>query len=251
MSRRKRKERQFKTKFKEKAHLQIIQGGHVETINRQKKVNIVPRNFKQDDLLELLSNPNKHIVFATGPAGTGKTLISTLYAIKQFKEHNIDKIVITRPAVSVDEQHGFLPGTLQEKMAPWTRPIFDIFEEYYHPKEIEYLIENNKLEIAPLAYMRGRTFKNAIILADEMQNATREQMKMLLTRIGDNSKLIVNGDLAQHDRGYDSNGLKDFLSLLQKRNSEMMGTIEFSNKEVERHPVVSDVLKIYQPAQEG
>lgn len=251
MSRRKRKERQFKTKFKEKAHLQIIQGGHVETINRQKKVNIVPRNFKQDDLLELLSNPNKHIVFATGPAGTGKTLISTLYAIKQFKESNIDKIVITRPAVSVDEQHGFLPGTLQEKMAPWTRPIFDIFEEYYHPKEIEYLVENNKLEIAPLAYMRGRTFKNAIILADEMQNATREQMKMLLTRIGDNSKLIVNGDLAQHDRGYDSNGLKDFLSLLQKRNSEMMGTVEFSNKEVERHPVVSDVLKIYQPAQEG
>lgn len=251
MSRRKRKERQFKTKFKEKAHLQIIQGGHVETINRQKKVNIVPRNFKQDDLLELLSNPNKHIVFATGPAGTGKTLISTLYAIKQFKERNIDKIVITRPAVSVDEQHGFLPGTLQEKMAPWTRPIFDIFEEYYHPKEIEYLVENNKLEIAPLAYMRGRTFKNAIILADEMQNATREQMKMLLTRIGDNSKLIVNGDLAQHDRGYDSNGLKDFLSLLQKRSSEMMGTVEFSNKEVERHPVVSDVLKIYQPAQEG
>ena len=251
MSRRKRKERQFKTKFKEKTHLQIIQGGHVETINRQKKVNIVPRNFKQDDLLELLSNPNKHIVFATGPAGTGKTLISTLYAIKQFKENNIDKIVITRPAVSVDEQHGFLPGTLQEKMAPWTRPIFDIFEEYYHPKEIEYLVENNKLEIAPLAYMRGRTFKNAIILADEMQNATREQMKMLLTRIGDNSKLIVNGDLAQHDRGYDSNGLKDFLSLLQKRSSEMMGTVEFSNKEVERHPVVSDVLKIYQPAQEG
>jgi len=251
MSRRKRKERQFKTKFKEKAHLQIIQGGHVETINRQKKVNIVPRNFKQDDLLELLSNPNKHIVFATGPAGTGKTLISTLYAIKQFKEHNIDKIVITRPAVSVDEQHGFLPGTLQEKMAPWTRPIFDIFEEYYHPKEIENQIEKKKKKKEPLAYMRGRTFKNAIILADEMQNATREQMKMLLTRIGDNSKLIVNGDLAQHDRGYDSNGLKDFLSLLQKRNSEMMGTIEFSNKEVERHPVVSDVLKIYQPAQEG
>lgn len=251
MSRRKRKERQFKTKFKEKAHLQIIQGGHVETINRQKTVNIVPRNFKQDDLLELLTNPHKHIVFATGPAGTGKTLISTLYAIKQFKANNIDKIVITRPAVSVDEQHGFLPGTLQEKMAPWTRPIFDIFEEYYHPKEIEYLVENNKLEIAPLAYMRGRTFKNSIILADEMQNATREQMKMLLTRIGDNSKLIVNGDLAQHDRGYDSNGLKDFLSLLQKRNSKMMGTVEFSDKEVERHPVVSDVLKIYQPAQEG
>lgn len=251
MSRKKRKERQFKTKFKENTHLQVITGGQLETIQRTKEVRIVPRNFKQDDLLELLQDENKHIVFATGPAGTGKTIVSTLYAIQQFKKGNIDKIVITRPAVSVDEQHGFLPGSLVEKMAPWTRPIMDVFEEFYHPKEIEYLVENNKVEIAPLAYMRGRTFKNAIILADEMQNATREQMKMLLTRIGDNSKLIVNGDLAQHDRGYDSNGLKDFLELLEKRNSKMMGSVEFTNNEVERHPVVSDVLKIYQPSVEA
>ena len=251
MSRKKRKERQFKTNFKENNHLQVITGGQLETIQRTKEVRIVPRNFKQDDLLELLQDDNKHIVFATGPAGTGKTIVSTLYAIQQFKKGNIDKIVITRPAVSVDEQHGFLPGSLVEKMAPWTRPIMDVFEEFYHPKEIEYLVENNKVEIAPLAYMRGRTFKNSIILADEMQNATREQMKMLLTRIGDNSKLIVNGDLAQHDRGYESNGLKDFLELLQKRNSKMMGAVEFTNKEVERHPVVSDVLKIYKPSVEA
>jgi len=251
MSRKKRKERQFKTKFKENNHLQVITGGQLETIQRTKEVRIVPRNFKQDDLLELLQDDNKHIVFATGPAGTGKTIVSTLYAIQQFKKGNIDKIVITRPAVSVDEQHGFLPGSLVEKMAPWTRPIMDVFEEFYHPKEIEYLVENNKVEIAPLAYMRGRTFKNSIILADEMQNATREQMKMLLTRIGDNSKLIVNGDLAQHDRGYDSNGLKDFLGLLERRNSKMMGSVEFTNNEVERHPVVSDVLKIYQPSVEA
>lgn len=247
MSRKKRKEKQFKTKFKENYNLQVIRGGQLETITRQKEVVIVPRNFKQDDLLDLLNNSQKHIVFATGPAGTGKTMISTLYAIQQFKKKNIDKIVITRPAVSVDEQHGFLPGTLTEKMAPWTRPILDVFEEYYHPKEIEYLIENNKVEIAPLAYMRGRTFKNSIIIADEMQNATREQMKMLLTRIGDGSKLVVNGDLAQHDRGYDSNGLKDFLEKLDKRNSKMMAKVEFDMKDVERHPVVSDVLKIYQP----
>ena len=251
MSRKKRKERQFKTNFKENNHLQVITGGQLETIQRTKEVRIVPRNFKQDDLLELLQDDNKHIVFATGPAGTGKTIVSTLYAIQQFKKGNIDKIVITRPAVSVDEQHGFLPGSLVEKMAPWTRPIMDVFEEFYHPKEIEYLVENNKVEIAPLAYMRGRTFKNSIILADEMQNATPNQMKMLLTRIGDNSKLIVNGDLAQHDRGYESNGLKDFLELLQKRNSKMMGAVEFTNKEVERHPVVSDVLKIYQPSVEA
>ena len=122
----------------------------------------------------------------------------------------------------------------------------NIFEEYFNPKEIETLIEYNKIEIAPLAYMRGRTFKNAVILADEMQNATKEQMKMLLTRIGDNSKLVVNGDLNQHDRGYETNGLKDFLSHLQSCNSKMIGTVEFSMKEVERHPAVSEVLKIYQ-----
>ena len=190
MSRKKRKEREFKTRFKENNYLKILQGGHIETITREKNVQIVPRNFKQDELLGLLTDQSKHIVFTTGPAGTGKTMISTLHAIKQFKERRVDKIVITRPAVSVDEQHGFLPGTLQEKMAPWTRPIFDIMEEFYHPKEIEYLIENNKFEIAPLAYMRGRTFKNACVLADEMQNATPEQMKMLLTRIGDNSQLL-------------------------------------------------------------
>ena len=246
MSRRKRKERQFKTRFKENTHLKIISGGQVETIKRQSQVRIVPRNFKQDELLGLLTDQSKHIVFTTGPAGTGKTMISTLHAIKQFKERRVDKIVITRPAVSVDEQHGFLPGTLQEKMAPWTRPIFDIMEEFYHPKEIEYLLENNKLEIAPLAYMRGRTFKNAVVLADEMQNATPEQMKMLLTRIGDNSQLIVNGDLNQHDRGYEANGLKNFLDRLNATESTMIAHVEFDKRHVERHPAVSEVLKIYQ-----
>ena len=246
MSRKKRKEREFKTRFKENNYLKILQGGHVETITREKKVHIVPRNFKQDELLGLLTDQSKHIIFTTGPAGTGKTMISTLHALKQYKEKRVDKIVITRPAVSVDEQHGFLPGTLQEKMAPWTRPIFDIMEEFYHPKEIEYLIENNKFEIAPLAYMRGRTFKNAVVLADEMQNATPEQMKMLLTRIGDNSQLIVNGDLAQHDRGYEANGLKNFLDKLNATQSNMIGHVEFDKRHVERHPAVSEVLKIYQ-----
>ena len=131
MSRKKRKEREFKTRFKESQYLKILQGGQVETIKRQSQVRIVPRNFKQDELLGLLTDQSKHIVFTTGPAGTGKTMISTLHAIKQFKERRVDKIVITRPAVSVDEQHGFLPGTLQEKMAPWTRPIFDVFIKAY------------------------------------------------------------------------------------------------------------------------
>jgi len=245
MSRKKRKEREFKTQIRENHNLKIIKGGQVEIISRATQVSIIPRNFKQDDLLASLTDPENNIVFTTGPAGTGKTLISTLYAIREFRAGRVDKIVITRPAVSVDEQHGFLPGTLVEKMAPWTRPIFDIFDQFYHPKEMEYLVENNKIEVAPLAYMRGRTFKDAIILADEMQNATQEQMKMLLTRIGDRSKLIVTGDLNQHDRGYADNGLKDFLGRIRDIKSNRISLVEFNHAEIERHPAVAEVLKIY------
>jgi phosphate starvation-inducible PhoH-like protein len=147
--------------------------------------------------------------------------------------------------VSVDEQHGFLPGTLVEKMAPWTRPIFDVFEEYWTPQQIEAMIADGVIEIAPLAYMRGRTFKNSWILADEMQNATPSQMKMLLTRIGDGSRIVVTGDLNQHDRGFENNGLKDFTNLLKKHNSEVVGVVEFYRQDVERHPAVTEVLNIY------
>ena len=212
---------------------------------RQKHVQIIPKNLLQEDYLEMLDDANKAIVFAMGPAGTGKTMLGVLAAIDAMNNRQCDKIVITRPAVSVDEQHGFLPGTLVEKMAPWTRPIFDVMEEYWSPKEIENMIEENVIEIAPLAYMRGRTFKNAWIVADEMQNATPSQMKMLLTRIGDNSKIVVTGDLHQHDRGFENNGLKDFVKLLQIRNSNMISVVEFTRNEVERHPAVSAVLDIY------
>ena len=224
--------------------MRVIQGGALLR-QRQKDVNIVPRNFHQDDLLGLLEDRNINIVFAIGPAGTGKTLISTLVGIQALKKNKIDKFVITRPAVSVDEQHGFLPGTLQEKMAPWTRPIIDVFEEYYSPDQIEYMLNDNKVEIAPLAFMRGRTFKNSYIVADEMQNATDNQMKMLLTRIGEGSKLVVTGDLAQHDRGYESNGLKLFIERLQRIASERIKVVEFANTDIERHPVVDEVLEIY------
>jgi phosphate starvation-inducible PhoH-like protein len=130
-------------------------------------------------------------------------------------------------------------------MAPWTRPIFDIFEEYFSPDQIEYMLKDNKLEIAPLAYMRGRTFKNSFIIADEMQNATDSQMKMLLTRIGENSKLVVTGDLNQHDRGYESNGLKMFIERLLEKGSTRIKMVTFNHKDIERHPVVEEVLRIY------
>jgi len=253
MSRKKRKEKcnkfrksqQYKyNQTQGESHLRVIQGGALER-NRCKQVHITPRNFHQDDLLGYLEDYKTNIVFAVGPAGTGKTIVSTLAGIRALKGGDIDKFVVTRPAVSVDEQHGFLPGTLQEKMAPWTRPIFDVFEEYYTPDQIEYMLNDNKVEIAPLAYMRGRTFKNSFIIADEMQNATDSQMKMLLTRIGEGSKLVITGDLAQHDRGYESNGLKLFIERLLNHQSDRIKLIEFDTKDIERHPVVDEVLRLY------
>jgi phosphate starvation-inducible PhoH-like protein len=250
MSRKKRKEncnkyRKNKLQDDQGAYLRLVHNGAELDRVRHKQVDIKPRNFSQDDLLGHLEDPNTNIVFAVGPAGTGKTMISTLAGIRALQNHTIDKFVVTRPAVSVDEQHGFLPGTLQEKMAPWTRPIFDIFEEYYNPNQIEYMLGDNKIEIAPLAYMRGRTFKNSFIIADEMQNATDSQMKMLLTRIGEGSKLVVAGDLAQHDRGYESNGLKSFTERLSRLGATRIRCVMFGDGDIERHPVVEEVLKLY------
>ena len=248
MSKRKRAAR---AERKHKNQLQLLEGGSEKQDNnplrkpRSKQVTIIPRNANQKHLMHSLKDDNTYIAFAIGPAGTGKTLLSTLYAIHCLKTHQAEKIIITRPAVSVDEQHGFLPGSLNDKMSPWTKPIFDIFEDYYSPKHIEYMLEENIIEIAPLAYMRGRTFKSSIVIADEMQNATESQMKMLLTRIGEGSKLIVTGDLDQHDRGYESNGLKEFVDKLGCVDSEMIDIVEFGKYDIERHPAVSEVLRIY------
>jgi len=209
---------------------------------------ILPRNIAQEDYLYQLADPKNNICFAIGPAGTGKTLLCTLMGVKAFMEREVKKIVITRPAVSVDEQHGFLPGDLNEKMAPWTRPIFDIFEKHFSVAEIESMLAENIIEIAPLAYMRGRTFEDAWIIADEMQNATKSQMKMLLTRIGNNTKMIVTGDLKQHDRGFSENGLSDFMELTRRYELANMNHIaisRFDMMDVERHPAVVEVLKIY------
>lgn len=204
-----------------------------------------PRNDMQTKYVKELNNRRNKIVMATGPAGTGKTLFGTEYGIRHFLMGHYEKIIFTRPAVSADEDLGYLPGTLEEKMAPWVRPIYDILHNFISPKEVTELLENKTIEIAPLAYMRGRTFKNSWILADEMQNATPSQMKMLLTRIGENSRIVVTGDLAQHDRGFEQNGLKNFIALLTKKRSKLIDYVEFSREDVERHPAVSEVLDIY------
>jgi phosphate starvation-inducible protein PhoH len=237
-------------KRKKAAKMAVNQNQNVVQLNKylpqkKTKVTIYPKNLNQEDYLLKLQDTAKDIVFAIGPAGTGKTMIACQQAVKMFQEGEVDKVVVTRPAVSVDEQHGFLPGDLNEKMAPWTRPIFDVFEEYFYAKEIQGFIAEGVLEISPLAYMRGRTFKNSIIIADEMQNATPSQMKMLLTRLGNGSKMIVTGDLQQADRPQ-KNGLLEFLKLYNDFNDHNKVDIcRFSVDDIERHEAVKEVLAIY------
>lgn len=219
-------------------------------ISKTRRVDLIPRNIAQERYIKSLVNPDHHIIFAIGPAGTGKTLLATQYAIKSLQEGLFNRIVITRPAVSVDEQHGFLPGTLIEKMAPWIIPIMDVFKEHYDPKTIIKMIEDEIIEIAPLAYMRGRTFKKCIILGDEIQNTTPSQLKMLTTRIGDGSKMIITGDLNQHDRGFDKNGLKDFIERYENSPSTSISINQFAQGDVERHPVIDEILTIYKDLKE-
>jgi phosphate starvation-inducible PhoH-like protein len=212
---------------------------------KKQRVSIQARNANQKLYLSKLYEEATSIVLAIGPAGTGKTMLAVQFGVKLFQEGKVDRIVVTRPAVSVDEDLGFLPGDLNEKMAPWTRPIFDVLGEYYQKKEIANMLEEGVIEISPLAYMRGRTFKNAYIVADEMQNATQNQMKMLLTRLGEGSKMVVTGDLAQADRLSD-NGLIDFCNLLeQKEYLEHIDIIRFDAKDIERHNAVKEVLAVY------
>jgi phosphate starvation-inducible PhoH-like protein len=212
---------------------------------KKAKVYLNPRNQNQKDYLEKLQDPAKSIIFAIGPAGTGKTMLAVQNGIKLYQEGLVDKIIVTRPAVSVDEDLGFLPGTLNEKMAPWTRPIFDVLGEYYQTKDIAAMLEDGTIEISPLAYMRGRTFKNAYIIADECQNTTINQMKMLLTRLGENSKMVVTGDLAQADRLND-NGLINFCNLIaNKQGLKHIDIVQFGTKDIERHNAVKEILAIY------
>jgi phosphate starvation-inducible PhoH-like protein len=212
---------------------------------KRRRVQIYPKSLSQETYLLKLNDPNKMIVFAIGPAGTGKTMLAVQWAIDQLKYGSADKIIITRPAVSVDEEHGFLPGDLNEKMAPWTKPIFDVIAENFNAREIENFVKEGVIETSPLAYMRGRTFKNAVVVADEMQNATPSQMKMLLTRLGQNSKMVVTGDLQQADRP-SNNGLLEFLGLYNNfQGHRYVDLVKFDVQDVERHEAVKEILSIY------
>jgi phosphate starvation-inducible PhoH-like protein len=193
----------------------------------------------------MLKAKSKKIILATGPAGTGKTLFATEHGVRYFLMGIYDKLIFTRPSVSVDEDLGFLPGTLEDKMAPWIRPIYDVLYQFISPREVTALLEDKVIEIAPLGYMRGRTFKNAWIVADEMQNSTISQMKMLLTRLGENSRLVITGDLDQHDRPNELNGLEDFLDKFRGKRSSSIGSFEFDRSDIQREEVVKEILDIY------
>lgn len=210
---------------------------------KKKRIDIIPRNLTQEDMVQAMDDDRQHIVFAVGPAGCGKTLLATMKAIKALKSGEVEKIVITRPNVAVDDKDiGFLPGDILKKMTPWMMPILDVFADYYSQKEIQSMLEENVIEMVPIAFIRGRTFKNSFILVDEAQGTSINSMMSILTRIGENSKMVVTGDLAQSDRGPD-NGLADFIERFT--TSKHITVIKFARGDVERHPVVKELLGIY------
>jgi phosphate starvation-inducible PhoH-like protein len=231
---------------KEQQHVAFYDNNLIQLVpeTKKKQIKLNPRNLNQEFYIENLLDWQKTIVFAIGPAGTGKTLLAVQAAVQAFLNQEVDKIVLTRPAVTVDEDHGFLPGTLNEKMEPWTKPIFDVFQDYWSTKQIGYFLEHGKIEVSPLAYMRGRTLKRAWVIADEMQNATVNQMKMLLTRIGEDSRMVVTGDLQQGDR-LRENGLEDFARRASEFSTPQIAFNRFDHRDIERHPAVEAILKIY------
>lgn len=187
----------------------------------------------------------KTITFGVGPAGTGKTYLAVAIAVNAFKAKQVEKIILTRPAVEAGEKLGFLPGDLQEKVNPYLRPLYDALQEMLGVETYAKMMERGTMEIAPLAYMRGRTLSNAYVILDEAQNTTKEQIKMFLTRLGENSKMVITGDLTQVDlpKGNVS-GLRHAIRIL--KDIDDIGIIRLSEKDVVRHPLVQQIVKAYE-----
>jgi phosphate starvation-inducible protein PhoH and related proteins len=203
---------------------------------------VKPKTVNQQKLVDLVNNND--LVFALGPAGTGKTYISVAMAVRALKNKSVKKIIITRPAVEAGENLGFLPGDLKEKIDPYLRPIYDGLNDMIPYEKLQYYMEREIIEIAPLAYMRGRTLNNAFILLDEAQNTTAMQMKMFLTRMGPESKMIITGDTSQIDLpGRQRSGLKEAVRFL--RDVKGIGIIHLSEKDVVRHKLVRDIIEAY------
>ena len=208
---------------------------------------IKSKTVGQKKYVDLLKK--KTITFGIGPAGTGKTYLAVAIAVNAYKEKQVEKIILTRPAVEAGEKLGFLPGDLQEKVNPYLRPLYDALQEMLGLDSFSKMMERGTIEIAPLAYMRGRTLSNAYVILDEAQNTTKEQIKMFLTRLGENSKMVITGDLTQIDlpAGHTS-GLKHAVKILKDIND--IGIIRLSEKDVVRHPLVQQIVKAYENNEE-
>ena len=207
-----------------------------------RKKTIAARTVMQSKYIRAIFDHS--LVFGVGPAGTGKTYLAAAYAAAQFEQGNVDRIILTRPAVEAGERLGFLPGDMKEKVDPYLRPIYDALYDLLPAERVERGLQSGAIEIAPLAFMRGRTLSNAVIILDEAQNTTSMQMKMFLTRLGEGSKMIVTGDPTQVDLpSGQTSGLKEALSIL--RGEDEIGIIEFSDNDIVRHPLVGKIVKAY------
>lgn len=205
------------------------------------------KNMGQKQYVEAIEKND--VVFGIGPAGTGKTFLAVVCAVAAFKKGEVSKIVLTRPAVEAGESLGFLPGDLKEKVDPYLRPIYDSLYSILGTNTTDHLMERGVIEVAPLAYMRGRTLDDAFVILDEAQNTTDAQMKMFLTRLGFNSKMIVNGDMTQVDLpGRQRSGLIDAQHIL--KNISQIKFIHFSANDVVRHPVVAKIISAYEKEEE-
>ena len=215
---------------------------NIEYIIKTPKKSVIPRSEKQKNYIKALKNAD--IIISAGPAGTGKTFLAVAVALTMLLEKKIERIILSRPAVEAGERLGFLPGDMKEKVDPYLRPLYDSLYDLLDFEKIQKKIEVGDIEIAPLAFMRGRTLKNAVAILDEAQNATDTQIKMFLTRIGENSKIIINGDPSQIDLPNKMlSGLNRSKKLLNHLNE--ISVVDFDHTDVVRHPLVSKIVKAY------
>ena len=228
-----------------KKNLEIKQSNvkNFQQLIKTPKKSVIARSEKQSEYIKALKEND--IVMSLGPAGTGKSFLAVSVAITLLMEKKIDRVILSRPAVEAGEKLGFLPGDMKEKVDPYLRPLYDALYELFGADKIDKKIETGEIEIAPLAFMRGRTLKNCFAILDEAQNATETQIKMFLTRIGENSKLVVNGDPSQVDLiNKKDSGLIKSKKILKDLNE--IKIIEFDHNDVVRHPLVSKIIKAYQ-----
>lgn len=232
-------------KMAEKGTLEYFQDLYSNTLLKDRAGrSIRVKNYSQRQYVQMIKNND--LTFGIGPAGTGKTYLAVVMAVAALKRREVDRLILTRPAVEAGESLGFLPGDLKEKVDPYLRPIYDALNSILGAEHVERLIERGVIEIAPLAYMRGRTLDKAFVILDEAQNTTRAQMKMFLTRLGFGSKMIVNGDASQIDlpKGHSQSGLVDAENRL--KGLPHIAFVNFDANDVVRHPVVSEIIRAYE-----